>query len=343
LLKYSPSNWKAGEQYGVLMVELLNGNEAAAYAAHYAGAKLVVGENEITAKITSFADFNGKVDDSLDAAIAATMDGKRVFVARNADMKKAALMRTPLVGMGDAFAARDSSTIIFLPENSQEVFDNIIMAYRACEDKKVLLPAVVGTDFLLTRTREPVYPQTQKIIENFLQSPQAEKPEKHIQTILPDTAEAHAVLQKSMDAAKKSLPDVFNDWKKKFHRIYGPVEKLMTDDADLVIVTYGSISGNAKLAVQKMREMGEKVGLLRIRVLRPFPAASLDVLKNAKKVAVVEPTFAPGSGGILHGEIKDGLPYCSSFICGKSLSVEDFMNIFKRLQATEKPERIWMV
>lgn len=337
------------------MPELINGNEAAAYAAHYAGAKLIVGDSETAEKIKSFTDFLGRIDSSqmttpeassssIDAAMASSLSGARPFITKNTDMKKASLARVPLVGISEnSFSGRDSGAIIFLPENSQEVFDSIIMAYYLCEDKKILLPAIIAVDLLSARTREVVDVSTQKIIENFLPISAGEKPEKHIHS-MEETVESKASLQAAMDNAKKMLPQIFAQWKKKFHRVYGPVEKFMTDDAENIIVTYGAMTGNAKLAAQKLREAGEKVGLLRIRMLRPFPEASLSVLKNAKKVAVVEPTHAAGSGGLLWNEIKSqtGIK-CSNFICGKSVSIEDFKNIFKRLQMSEKPERIWMM
>jgi len=300
-----------------------------------------VGDGEITHKIKSFADFLGRIDISVDAALAAALSGKRAFVASKADYKSAALMRTPLVGVSEnPLAARDSGAIIFLPETSQEVFDSIIIAYTVIEDRKIMLPAVVGVDFLAARTRETVDLPTQKIIENYMPPFIMDRPEKHMLYALSDTVDAKAQLQSAMDNAKKALPAAFNKWKARFRHQYSAVEKMFVEDADIIIVTYGSISGNAKLAVKKLRASGEKVGLLRLRVLRPFPEGSLAAL-SAKKIAVVEPTHAAGRGGILCNEI--GGDFCSSFICGKSVSARDFEDIFRRMKSAEKPERIWMM
>jgi pyruvate ferredoxin oxidoreductase alpha subunit len=324
------------------MPELLNGYQASAYAAHYAGAKLIIGDNDITKKIKSFTDFTGKVEDSdVEAAIGGSLSS-RVFTTRRMSVRKASLARVPVVGVSEEpFLQRDSGAIIFLPQNNQELFDFIVMAYNVAEDKKVMLPAVVGIDFLSARTREVVDVQTQKIIENFLPLPEVEKPEKHVFSA-EETIKTKAQLQKAMDNSKKIMLGVFEKYKKKFRRQYGPVEKFMLDDASAVIVTYGSITGNAKLAAQRLREQGEKTGVLCIRVLRPFPEASLEALKG-KKVAVLEPTHAPGSGGIMCSEIRSRGIDCSSYICGKSVSVAEFEDVFKRLKASQSSERIWMI
>ncbi|MBI5061795.1 MAG: hypothetical protein HZB67_05800 [Candidatus Aenigmarchaeota archaeon] len=320
------------------MPELLNAYEAAAHAARIAGAQLAIGNNEITDHMKSFMDFICKYDDSdVDAAIAAALSGNRVFAAKHVNMKNAARMRAPIVGMSEhAPYMRDSGALIFLPESSQELLDDIIIAYGVCENKKVALPVLIGMDFLSIHTRETIDIPTPKIIENFLPARAAEKIEKlHA---VGENIETKAQLFRSMGNAKKLLDEEFERFRKKFRRPHSNFEKFMLNDAELAIVTYGPCSGNAKLAVQHMRDSGEKAGLLRLHVMRPFPEIK-EVLKDVKKIAVVEPSLSIGYGGILHSELGIG----SSFISGEVISVKNFEDIFRHLKKMEKPERIWMM
>jgi pyruvate ferredoxin oxidoreductase alpha subunit len=130
-------------------------------------------------------------------------------------------------------------------------------------------------------------------------------------------------------------------WKLKFKRYYPCVEKYYLEGSDYAIVISGSESSTAKAAVNKLREQGEKVGLLRIRVLRPFPADDVqNALKDIKKIAVIDKDISLGSSGILHSEIKS---ISSNFIATSRLSEKDIFDIYKRLKESEEEESVWLI
>ena len=133
---------------------------------------------------------------------------------------------------------------------------------------------------------------------------------------------------------------------KKFAQIsgreYGLFEEYRTEDADYIMVIMGSAAGTAKEAVDQMRGEGHKVGVLKIRVFRPFPAEEIaEALKNAKAVAIMDRAESyNGNGGVLGGEITSGLfkkKYmvdCVNYIYGlggRDFTVTNTMEIFHQL------------
>ncbi len=320
-------------------MEILNAYEASAFAARAAGVQLAVGNSEIMEKMKSFVDLVCRYEDSdADAAIASALSGNRVFAEKHINMSMVARTHAPMVAVSrHAPCMRDSGSLIFLPESSQELLDDVIIAYGVCESKKVSLPAIIGIDFLAAHTREMVDVPTAKVIENFIPKPAGEKLKMRE---VKDSIESRARMHASMENARKALDEQFEKFRKKFRRQHGHYEKFMLSDAELVVVTYGSSAGNARLAVQKMRDTGEKAGMLRLHVMRPWPDL-VEALKDAKKIAVVEPSFSAGHGGILHGELADSR--CASVMSPDIISVKNFVDVFSHLKKMEKPERVWMI
>ena len=120
-------------------------------------------------------------------------------------------------------------------------------------------------------------------------------------------------------------------------------KSFMFDDAEYAFVTAGYHSSTAKEAVMELRQ-SEKVGMLRLRTIRPWPAEEISAaLRNVKKVAVIDQNVSLGSSGILFSEIKpcyDG--FASNFISFRYLRKKDFLDAFRKLKSLEKPERIWL-
>jgi pyruvate/2-oxoacid:ferredoxin oxidoreductase alpha subunit len=129
--------------------------------------------------------------------------------------------------------------------------------------------------------------------------------------------------QSSMDSVKQVAAQVDQEFGKEFGRGYGIVESVLTEDAELVIVTAGSITSTARLVIKDLREQGHKVGLLKIRLFRPFPVEAVQkALQGKRKIAVIDRNISLGSGGIFCQELRAALvhspehPLTYSYIAG---------------------------
>lgn len=342
-----------------MKTDLLSGLEAAAYGARLAKVDMVPdfpmpGISRITDKIRGFCqvfdvDSQGSV---LTAAMGATACEKRSFFAVNSinalqDFLNASLMRLPLVAAGMPNPVlRDIGWILFMPSSNQEIFDTVVQAYRICEDNNVLLPGFVSIG--LPELREPVILPTEQSIRGFLPRLRLQSKidaKKPMAIDIPgDNLELRLQQHKAMENAVKIIQKTYDVWKKKFRRSYSLVESYCMEDAETAVVAAGPECLTAKVAVNRLREQGDKVGLLRLRVIRPLPSEEIkNHLKNVKHVAVVENSASPGSSGILYKDVKEcysGL--CSSFLSSR-LNEDDFINIFKQIKNLNMPERFWML
>jgi pyruvate/2-oxoacid:ferredoxin oxidoreductase alpha subunit len=129
--------------------------------------------------------------------------------------------------------------------------------------------------------------------------------------------------QTSMNSVKEIADRVDHEFREEFGRGYGMIEPVMLEDAEIVIVTAGSITSTARLAIKTLREQGHRVGLLKIRLFRPFPVEEIQhALAGKKKVAVVDRNISLGSGGIFCQELRAALvhspdhPLTFSYIAG---------------------------
>jgi len=281
---------------------------------------------------------------ALSAAIASECCEKRAFLSLKEidsvrEFSTASHMRLPIVAVStNALAVRDLGWIIFLPESNQEILDTVIQAYRICEDNKVLLPALINIDFPI---REPVLIPTDKSVNKFLPKLKLKnRLDLHKPLSLNTDDDFRDQQQKAMLNAIKIMEDINEKWESKFKRDYSSVEKYFLENSDYAIVIYGSDSSTAKAAVNKLREQGESIGLLRIRVLRPFPSDDIqNALKGVKKIAVIDKEVSLGSSGILYPEIRG---ISSNFIAMRRISEKNIFDIYNRLKESEKEERIWI-
>jgi pyruvate ferredoxin oxidoreductase alpha subunit len=252
----------------------------------------------------------------------------------------------------DVLAARDSGFLQIHCETCQEVLDSILMAYRLAEDERVLLPIIVNLDgFYLSFTREPVEVPDVELVNTFLPH---YRPKHAFFRASQPMAQGVAVLGGSyysyfkyqMHLASRKALEVYNevcaDFETTFGRTYGAIESYLLEDAELVLVMTNSFSTLGKAAVTAARKRGMKAGLLRIRLLRPFPDAEIkDALKNRKAVAVIDQNISIGKGGVLYSEVASCLcnehqgPLVLSFIGGlggKNISREEFAFIFDKMR-----------
>ncbi len=288
------------------------------------------------------------------AAAGASSAEKRVFVPlahpAAAGVKEIAAMRLPAVIFTAAhpeqvMSLRDAGCAVVFCASHQELLDTIIRAFRLCEDSKILIPCVIAWNSSLGYA-EPVLLPSEQMVRNFL--PALKLPQR-LETKNPshlDPGEGYAQARqqqgKVMENFLKLAPLLDDSWKKKFKRSWPAVDSHQTEDAELVLVTYGYHAPTARVVVDALRAAGKKVGLVRLRIYRPFPLAQLAFLKE-KKVAVLDFASAPGSHSPLYQDIRPLAKFALSFISlEKYLSEKDFLEIFSKLEKAEKEETFWL-
>ena len=244
----------------------------------------------------------------------------------------------------DVLAARDSGFLAIVCATCQEVLDSVLLAYRLGEDARVRLPVIVNLDgFTLSFTREPVELPDEKRVAAFLPAfdPKgirfrASQPSSQAVAVLGGTPYSYFRYETHL-AALDALPvydEVANAFAQTFGREHPAVEAYRADDADVVFFMMGAFATKAKAAVDRLREAGERVGLLRLRLLRPFPEALLRSLVAGKRgIAVVDQNLSNGKGGVLHAELASALygmrqaPLLASFVGGlggRDIGAEEF-------------------
>ncbi|MCX6698269.1 MAG: pyruvate ferredoxin oxidoreductase [Methanoregula sp.] len=217
----------------------------------------------------------------------------------------------------DSISLRDSGWLQFYAEDNQEATDLHYIAFRVAEDNAVLLPAFVCFDgFILSHTYEPVEMLKQADVDKYLP---AFAPKERLDAADPisfgmfSTPDYYLEFRYEIDKALKDAKSVIEKAGKEFAQQFGRDYSAMVEgyhlaDAETVLVAMGSICGTTKDAIDEMRAEGKKVGLLKIRVFRPFPAQDLaKALSGAKRIAVLDKNISLGSKGALALEIKDAL------------------------------------
>jgi pyruvate ferredoxin oxidoreductase alpha subunit len=249
----------------------------------------------------------------------------------------------------DLMAVRDTGWIQIICENGQEAFDLTLCAFRTAEDNRVLLPVMVHLDgFYLTHVVEPIEFPTQEEVKRFLPPinyPLPLNPDKPLTmgTFAPPIlyTEAKKAQEVNMLASKKVILEHWEEFGKAFGRHYHPIEKYRTDGAKTLLMTMGSFGETAMTAVDKMRNEGKDVGLLKLRLWRPFPFEELyEAIGNAQTLIVLDRALSPGGpGGPAYSEIRSALysqkarPNIVGFVGGlggRDLTVAEFEGMVKR-------------
>jgi pyruvate ferredoxin oxidoreductase alpha subunit len=217
----------------------------------------------------------------------------------------------------DAMAVRDSGWIQIFVENGQEAVDNTICAFRMGEDNRVLLPVMVHLDgFALTHMIEPIIFPEHSEVDKFLppyNPPVSLNPAKPVTmgALGPPNiyTEAKYAQDVKLRESKKVILEVWKDFGKTFGRSYLPVEKHHSDGAKVLLMTMGSFSETAMVAVDKMRADGKDVGLIKLRLWRPFPFEELrEAVKDADVLIVLDRAISfGGPGGPVFSEIRAAL------------------------------------
>lgn len=315
------------------------------------------------------------------ACIAASAVGARTFTATSSQglalmhemLHYASGMRLPIVmaninraiaapfnikaDLSDSLSQRDTGWIQFYCASGQEVFDTIIQAYRLSE--KILLPVMVNAEgFILSHTYEVVDIPEAETIQQYLPEP----PQWHSLSVenpfmlgAPTDLYMHFRyrLHQAMEEAKAVIDETAEEFRRHFGRQYMPVHAYNCEDAELILVTAGTIAGTASEISDRYRLQGRNLGVARIRLFRPFPAKQLgEVVKGARKILVVERDYSPSVGGILAQEIKavlkrikPSLPVYESIagLGGKDVTDRDIETAVEWAQRTEETaDCLWL-
>jgi pyruvate ferredoxin oxidoreductase alpha subunit len=208
----------------------------------------------------------------------------------------------------DSLLQRDSGWIQLYCENSQEVLDTCIQAYRIAEDKRVYLPVIFTQDgYVVTANAMPVEIPDQEAVDNFL------PPYKHeFVSLDPDIplepeegpideteTECRYLMDVAMENAKKVIKEVDEEYGRIFGRRYGGlIEEYRCDGAEGVLITMGSITGTAREVVDSMRDRGKNIGLVKLKAFRPFPTEEIrKIAKQVGAIGFVDRNFSHGSAG----------------------------------------------
>ena len=231
----------------------------------------------------------------------------------------------------DSMGARDSGWIQIYSENNQEAYDNFVQAFRIAEHKDVRLPIMICQDgFITSHAVENISLLEDDVVKNFVGEYNPEEYlliQDHSMAVGPYDIPAYYMEHKkqqavAMENAKQVILDIAAEFEKISGRKYGLFETYKLDDAECALVIINSAAGTAKDAVDKLRAEGKKVGLLKIRVFRPFPAEEIaEALKNVKAIAVMDRCEGFSSqGGPLGAEVKSAL-----YTAGATSKVVDYV------------------
>jgi len=244
----------------------------------------------------------------------------------------------------DFFTIRDVGWIQLFCENNQEIYDTNIQAFKIAEDSRVFLPVVCAYDgYVLSHTAMPVKLEKQEKIDDFLPplnhhinlsdisevkgidpvtTPQVVK---RAEGTAPGYYEYRYALQKSLENSLNIIKEVHSEFAKKFGRSYGNgiYKTIQTEDADTIIFAMGSVASQARVAFKKLRAEGSKIGIVSLKLFRPFPHEDLrEFFKDKENIIVFDRDIGYGYEGVLSYELKAALyglknkPNIKGFIVG---------------------------
>jgi pyruvate ferredoxin oxidoreductase alpha subunit len=320
----------------------------------------------------------------MSAAAAASAAGARVFTATSSQglafmhemLYATAPLRLPVVMVNasrtlggppgiwceynDSMGARDSGWLQLYVEDNQEALDMIIQSFRIAEDKRVLLPVMPCLDgFVLTHTVEPVDVPQQEEIDSFLLPYEPDiildparpamigtfMPAEYIMELRRQTAGA-------FESAKEVIREINNEFAKKFGRDYGGlIDTYMMEDASIALITMGTVTSTSREVVDELRRKGEKVGIIKLRFFRPFPAEELKkAVSRISALGVFDRSISYQGGGPVYNEVRSALfgmtiPIIDHLagIGGRDVTKEQIMKMFELTQKAEKGEKVTQV
>ena len=345
--------------------KIIKGNVAAAYAAKSARVQVISAypitpQTTVVEKLSEFVD-NGEMPGTeyikvesehsvMASIIGASTAGTRTFTATSGQglfymyemVHWAAGARLPIVttiasrgpappwniwaDFTDIISCRDTGWMISFAANHQEIYDDVLMSYKICEDYDILLPKFVAYGgFTLSHTSKPVTIEDQDAVDKFLPPLpdergwphiflDPERPMMHGNLIMPSGFynEFRLKIHHTMLLAKDKIKEVSEEFGTTFGRQYGNglIQEYRMNDADVAIINYGELAMQMEQAVDDLREEGYKVGCVKLRYFRPFPVE--DIINVASKVKVLgvadrATAFGSPTGGPVSSEVKSAL------------------------------------
>ena len=312
-----------------------------------AGAYPITPQSEIFEYLRAFEFARGRIiaveseHSAMAVCIGASLAGARAFTASSANglaymtenVFAAGFYRLPIVmiavnrtlgppwnmwvDQGDSLALRDAAWIQFYTDSHQDLVDTILVAFRVAEDRRVLLPAMVAQDgFITSHTQMVVDLPEQELVDKYL--PQCNVPHRlhhdHPRTVggltWPRETERHRVeIQEAMEQVPAVLEEALDEfWRVFGRRPDGALAPYQTEDADLVLIACNTMARTVRRNVDARRAKGEKVGMIKAKMFRPFPRKGIAAtIGSARKVGVLDRNHSPGSGGIFWQEVITSL------------------------------------
>jgi 2-oxoisovalerate ferredoxin oxidoreductase alpha subunit len=319
---------------------------------------------------------------AMSACIGASAAGSRTFTATSSHglllmhemLHWAALARLPVVmcninrviGPGwniwvdenDSISQRDTGWIQFYCSSNQEIFDTVIQAFKIAEHEKIGLPVMVNLNaFILSHTSMPAEITSQGVVDEFLGK---YKPQWKLDTENPITfgniigpsyyMNVRRAMQDAQQNAKKIIPQVAKEWQKHSGYFHGNLlEYYKCDDAEHILLSMGAIGAESKVAIDELQKAGHKIGLARVRVIRPFPTEEIIALGKQADLIVIDRNISIGSEGALFSEMKAALYGQSTgkitgFIAGlggKDVTYKDIESMCMKAMKGKVPEQQW--
>ena len=308
-----------------------------------AGAYPITPQTEIIEYLSGFPFSKGRIvlveseHSAMGVCIGAALSGARTFTASSSNglaymtenIFAAGYYRLPTVmiavnrtlgppwniwvDQGDSLMMRDAAWMQFYCDSHQDLQDTVLMAFRVAEDKRVMLPVIVAMDgFVTSHTQMVVDEPTQEQVDAFL--PECVIPHKlkhdHPSTFggmtWPSETEHHRwEIQHSMENAMTVLAEARDEFERIFgRRPAGALEAFETEDAETIFIACNTMARTLRNVVIERRKKGEKIGMIRSKLFRPFPRKELlEAIGPAKRVAVLDRNHSPGSGGIFWQEV----------------------------------------
>ena len=261
----------------------------------------------------------------------------------------------------DILAARDSGFLQLHCATCQEVLDGVLLAYALAEHPRVRLPVIVNLDgFTLSFTREPVQVPEPVQVRRFLApfDPAAtlfRAAQPRAQGVAVLGGPQYSYFRYEHHLAAMSALEVFDEIAETFAALFGrayeTLDSYRCEDAEFAFVMLGAFATKAQDAVDRLREAGWRVGLVRPRLLRPLPAAALaGALAGMRGIAVIDQNLSMGAGGVLFGEITTSLyrtggpqPPVLSFVGGlggRDIGPEEFFEMATQMRTAADTGRV---
>ncbi len=343
-------------------------------------------QTEIVEYVAGFPFTKGRVvpveseHSAMGVSIGASLAGARAFTASSSNglaymtenVIVAGLYRLPIVmvavnrtlgppwniwaDQGDTLMLRDFPWLQLYCEDNQEVLDTTLLAFRLAEDRRVLLPALVAMDaFITSHTVAETRLPGQEEVDRFLPPlalPHRLRHERPVTVgglVWPHAATSQRLeIDRAMAAAPAVLDECRRDFAEVFGReVGGAVELFAVDDAESILVVSGSMASTAREVVRRQRERGDRVGMIKVKLYRPFPEEAIRrACRTATRIGVLDRNYAAGMGGIFWQDTRAAFQgrrddllvqgYLTG-LCGGDVTPETIEEVVADLTARREP------